>query len=302
MSTIRVATTQFELRPEPSLDAFVGHVAGVVSQAAAAGADLVVLPELVTTGLLASAPDAGAVTVAGLGATYRQRFPPLTGDYEAALVALAGSEGITILGGSHWRGDPDGGYRNTAVLAHRDGRIERYDKLHLTPPEVGLGTAPGDDVLITSIGAATVAIQICADIEFPEVSRHLALAGVELILCPSLTWNRRGAHRVRYSVLTRAVENQLFVALSTLIGTCGVPHDGALHGTGRAMVSCPIDKLFGVNDGVLAEARSTGEEVVVADLDLDLLRASRAEPEPPGLKNIRPDLYARLAPDVARQP
>lgn len=295
MNGLRVATTQFELRPESGLDALVEHVAGVVKQAAGTGAELVVLPELVTTGLLASAPDAEAMTVAGLTTTYRELFPPVTRDYENALVALAGEIGITILGGSHWRGDADGGCRNTAVLAHADGRVERYDKLHLTPPEHGLGGTPGDDVLITTIGAARVAIQICADIEFPEVSRHLALEGVELILCPSLTWNRRGAQRVRYSVLARAVENQVFVALSTLIGTCGFPRDGALHGTGRALVSCPIDKLFGVNDGVLAEAGTSAEEVVVADLDLDLLEASRARPEPPGLSNIRPELYARLA-------
>jgi predicted amidohydrolase len=294
MTGICVATAQFELRPEPTLAGFLDHVAGLAGAASSAGADVLVLPELVTTGLLASAPDAGALRVADLGRAYRDVFPPLTEAWAEGLAGLAAGAKLTILGGSHWRRHEDGSHRNTALLAHADGRVERYDKLHLTPPERALGTAPGDDVLITAIGDATVAIQICADIEFPEVSRHLALQGVEVILCPSLTWNRRGANRVRCSSLARSIENQLFVAVSTLIGTCGIPSDGALHGTGHAMVTCPIDRRFGINDGVLAVAGSDHEDLVVADLDLDMLRASREDPEPPGLKNIRPELYARL--------
>ena len=57
-ATLRVAAVQLELRAEPDLEHFATHVAAVVGRAARAGAELVVLPELASTGLLASDPDA----------------------------------------------------------------------------------------------------------------------------------------------------------------------------------------------------------------------------------------------------
>ena len=297
---LRVAAVQQELRAEPDLEHFATHVAAVVGQTAQAGAELVVLPELASTGLLASDPDAAALRVADVPAAYRRVFPPCVEPIADLLRELATTHGLTVLGGSHYRRAADGSYRNTALLAHADGRVERQDKLHLTPQEQAMGTTPGDEVLVTRIGPATVAVQICADVEFPEVSRHLALHGVDLILCPSLTWNRRGAQRIRYSTHARALENQLFVVTAPLVGSCGMPADGAIHGTGTALVAAPIDRTFGLDDGVVAEHEDTRTEgMVVADLDLDLIPASRARPEPPGLSNVRPELYARLAAEDA---
>ena len=274
---LRVAAVQLELRAEPDLGHFAAHVAAVVAQAARAGAELVVLPELASTGLLASDPDASALRVTEVPAAYRRVFPPCVEPIADVLRELATTHGLTVLGGSHYRQADDGTYRNTALLAHADGRVERQDKLHLTPQEQAMGTTPGDEVLVTRVGPATVAIQICADVEFPEVSRHLALRGVDLVLCPSLTWNRRGAQRIRYSTHARALENQLFVVTAPLVGSCGVPVDGAIHGTGTALVAAPIDRTFGLDDGVVAEHDDTRTEgMVVADLDLDLIAASRA--------------------------
>ena len=297
MSTaLRVAAVQFELRAETSMACFADHVAAVVEVAADGGADLVVLPELVTTGLLASHPDAASLRVADVAEAYLSVFPPLLAEYENVLRRLATDHSMAILGGSHYRIADDGTARNTALLAHADGTIVHQDKLHLTPQEAAMGTTPGDDAIIASVDGARVAVQICADIEFPEVSRHLTLTGVEVVLCPSLTWNRRGANRVRYSAHARALENQLYVVVAPLVGSSGIPHDGAIHGTGTALVASPIDRLFGFNDGVVVEHDDTGREgVVFADLDLELLARSRADPEPPGLANIRPDLYAALA-------
>jgi predicted amidohydrolase len=295
-ATLRVAAVQFELRPETGVEHFAGHVESVVAQAAEAGAELVVLPELASTGLLASDPDAAQIAVADVPAAYRRIFPPCVEPIGDLLRALAVAHGLAILGGSHYRRSGDGTYRNTALLAHPDGRLEQQDKLHLTPQEQAMGTTPGQDVLVTRIGPATAAIQICADVEFPEVSRYLALGGVDLVLCPSLTWNRRGAQRVRYASHARALENQLFVVTAPLVGTCGIPADGAIHGTGTALIAAPIDRTFGLDDGVVVEHEDTRTEgMVVADLDFDLVSASRARPEPPGLANVRPELYARLA-------
>lgn len=296
MSTeLSVAPVQFDLRAEGTIEGFFDHVESAVDAAAGAGGEVVVLPELVTTGLLASHPRAEQLTVAELGDAYRTVFPQYEEAYAEELRALATGKGVWIAGGSHWRRADDGSYRNTAFLAHPDGRVDWQDKLHLTPPEKELGTTPGGRLMIATIESVRVGILICADIEFPELTRHLAKHRVELVLCPSLTWNTRGMNRVRSSSLVRAFENQLFVAMSPMIGTSGLPRDGALHCKGQAFVACPNDRVFGRNDGVLAITERADEEAaVVARLDFDQLAESRANPEPPGLSNIRPDLYATL--------
>jgi predicted amidohydrolase len=297
MRTLRVTAVQFELRAEPSFAAFAEHLTSVVEAAVGEGTDLVVLPELATTGLLASHPAADSLTVDDLSAAYREVFPAVTERLVELLRSLAVQLGVTLLGGSHFRRADDSSHRNTAHLAHPDGRVERQDKLHLTPPEMAMGLQPGDDVLIASIGPAVVGIQICADIEFPEINRYLARRGVDLVLCPSLTWNTRGANRVRYGAQARAMENQLYVVTAPLVGTCGVPSGGAIHGTGAAAICGPLDRTLGLDDGiVVAHADTRREGWVTAELDLDLIAASRANPEPPGLAYVRPDLYAKFHP------
>jgi predicted amidohydrolase len=302
MTSLRVASVQFELRAEQSFDAFAEHMTSVVETAVADGAEVVVLPELATTGLLATHPDAASLGPADVAEAYRTVFPPLAEPFAELVRALATGSGATILGGSHFRRAGDGSYRNTACLGHPDGRVEHQDKLHLTPQEQAMGLTPGDDVVITDIGPARAAIQICADIEFPEISRLLALDGVELLLCPSLTWNTRGAYRVRYGAHARAMENQLYVVTSPLVGSSGLPAGRAIHGTGFALITGPIDRRSGLDDGVVAAHPDTRTEgIVVADLDLELLAQSRADPEPPGLSNVRPDLYDRVAAAVEQR-
>jgi predicted amidohydrolase len=296
MITLRVTTVQFELRAEPDFAAFARHLTDIVESAVADGAELVVFPELCTTGLLASHPQAAELTVNDLSTAYREVFPALTEPLTELLSTLAVEHGITVLGGSHFRRADDGTYRNTAHLAHPDGRVERQDKLHLTAPERAMGLQPGDDVLITNIGRVKAAIQICADIEFPEIGRYLTMQGVELILCPSLTWNTRGAHRVSYGSHARAMENQLFVVTAPLVGTSGLPTGGAIHGTGNAMICGPIDRTVGFDDGVIeAHPDTRAEGTATATLDFDVIARSRANPEPPGLSNLRPELYTRFA-------
>jgi predicted amidohydrolase len=199
-----------------------------------------------------------------------------------------------IVGGSHNRTAEDGSLRNTAYVAHPNGRLELQDKIHLTPQEHTLGVRGGDELLVTKLGPFTAGVLICADIQFPELSRHLVHRGVDLILCPSLTWNRRGVHRVRTGCQARAIENQLYVVMSPLVGDSGLPSDAPLYAVGRALVTGPVDRTVGVNDGVLAAAETAHEQVIVQTLDHDLLTASRAEPEAPGLALRRLDLYAKL--------
>ncbi|MEB3370523.1 nitrilase-related carbon-nitrogen hydrolase [Saccharopolyspora mangrovi] len=295
MAELTVATAQLELRAETSLDTYVEHVDALVERAAAEGAELVVFPEMSSTGLLGSITD-HTVTTQSIVSDYWDVLPRYIDDIVDSTIASAHNHGITVLGGSHNRRADDGTLRNTAYLVHPDGRVEQQDKMHLTPQEHSLGTRGGDQLLITQIGPFTAGLLICADIQFPELSRYLVRNGVDLILCPSLTWNRRGVHRVRTGCQARAIENQLYVVMSPLVGHSGLPADAPMHAVGRALVSTPVDRTMGINDGILALGAETGEDLVITALDHDLLMASRDEPEAPGLKLQRPDLYAGLMP------
>lgn len=293
--TMRLATTQFALRPERSFEEFSAHLTDLVGKAAAAGARVVVLPELVTTGLLASSPRAEAIEVANVDAAYREVFPPLAQSFSDLVATLAERHSIWLLGGSHWRQRDDGEFLNTAYLGGPNGSVVTQDKLHLTPPEKEIGTSVGDSLIVVEIDSINVGVLICADIQFPELTRYLVTEqDVRLILCPSLTWNTRGVNRVRYGSHSRAAENQIFVATSTLIGSDGMPADAPLHAKGRAFVAGPIDRVFGADDGVLACTQDDAEAMAIVDLDFGRLAASRANPEPPGLSNLRPDLYRSL--------
>lgn len=293
MSTLRVAAAQFELRSEPSLEAFLTHVEALTRQAVESGAELLVLPELASTGLLGSITD-HTVTTATVSADYWGALAALDGGVRDGLAHLARRYGLTLLGGSHNR-LVDGSLRNTAYLVYPDGRLEAQDKLHLTPPEIAMGTRPGDELLLSRIGPFTAAVLICADIQYPELSRYLAGQGVNLILCPSLTWNRRGLNRVRIGGRARAMENQLYVVMSPLVGSSGLPADAPLFTVGSPFIAGPIDRRSGTHDGLVARAETHGEQLLVADLDTATIEASRAHPETPGLALRRPDLYERLA-------
>jgi predicted amidohydrolase len=256
----------------------------------------------VTTGLLASHPNSAELGPDRVDDVYRTLFPLIADHYVDQMSGLARQAGTVIAGASNIRRHEDGSLRNTGYLFHPDGRVDQQDKLHLTPPERAMGITPGDQVSLFQVNGLRVALQICADIEFPEVSRELALEDAELILAPSLTWNSRGANRVRYGAHARAMENQLYVAVSPLVGTNGIPVGSPLRCTGFAMVATPLDRTFGLNDGVLAAHPDTREEgFVLADLDSEIVASSRSNPEPPGLQYIRPELYRHIRAERVRQ-
>lgn len=296
---LSVAAVQMDWRRENSVDEFKAHVDDIVRRAVSEGAELVCLPELSTSGLLATHPRVDELHVDDLNEAYRSVFPRLTAQVVETFSALAADHGVWIAGGSHWRQAEDGSYRNTAYLAHPDGRVDSQDKLHLTWPEVGLGTTPGDRVALFDVRGVKVGIQICADVEFAEVTRALVVAGADVILCPSMTWNSRGANRVATSCLARSVEQQVFVVRSTMIGSSDIPKGAAMFGKGRAQISVPIDRSFGVNDGLIAVASSTEEEVVVATLDVGLVRRTRIDSDSIGMRHARPDLYRDLTVEVS---
>lgn len=93
---------------------------------------------------------------------------------------------------------------------------------------------------------------ICYDVEFPEAARHLADAGAEIIFVPFCTDNRQGYLRVRYCAQARAIENQVYIALTGNVGNLPDVANMDIQ-YGQAAVLTPSDFAF-ARDGIAAEA------------------------------------------------
>ncbi|MGY4709055.1 nitrilase-related carbon-nitrogen hydrolase [Mycolicibacterium sp. CBM1] len=144
--------------------------AAAVADAVAAGAQIVVLPELATSGYMFA--DADEARAAALRPT-----DPAFDTWRAA----AGD--AIVVGGFCELGD-DGLLYNSALAVDRDGVLAAYRKTHLWDREKLIFT-PGDklpQVLTTRYGA--IALMVCYDLEFGEVTRRVALDGAELIVAP----------------------------------------------------------------------------------------------------------------------
>jgi mannitol/fructose-specific phosphotransferase system IIA component (Ntr-type) len=118
-----------------------------------------------------------------------------------------------------------------------------------------------------------ISIQICYDIEFPEVSRVAVEKGAQLIFVPFCTDERYGYLRVRYCAQARCVENQVYTAIAGSVGN--LPHVPALgiH-YAQSGVFTPSDIPF-KRDAIAAEATPNIEMVLFEDLDLELLKRNR---------------------------
>ncbi|HWD74439.1 MAG TPA: carbon-nitrogen hydrolase family protein [Solirubrobacteraceae bacterium] len=253
----------------------------LVRQAAAAGAELVALPEKWT--VLGTHEDmaAGAQTLDGPAISWAR--------------AVAGELGIDLLAGSMYESIPgrEKG-ANTSVHVGPDGEIRSvYRKIHLFDVEVdGAVYAesstedPGDEIVVSDLaGGLRLGLSVCYDLRFPELYRILAVRGAELFSVPSAFTLPTTRDHWEVLVRARAIENQCFVVAPNQVGD----HPGGLRSGGRSLIVDP----WGL---VLAGAADT-ETFIVADLDAENQRQIRRRL--PSLARRRPEVYAWEAPAPA---
>ncbi|WP_333778174.1 carbon-nitrogen family hydrolase [Streptomyces sp. IBSBF 3136] len=208
-----------------------------------AGSDLVVLPELWTTGAFAYEEFAAEAE-------------PLEGPTYEVMAKAASDAGVWLHAGSIPERDPEGPLYNTSLVFSPAGDLAAvYRKIHR------FGFDKGEAVLMGA-GRVPVTVRLpdtvlglatCYDLRFPELFRSLVDAGAETLVIPAGWPERRRAH---WTLLAqaRAVENQAFVLACGTAGThAGVPQ------AGHSIVVDPWGE-------VLAEA-GAGEEVLTVDLD-----------------------------------
>ncbi len=170
----------------------------------------------------------------------------------------------------------------------------RQKKVHLTPTEKGpyqMSRGHGFYVYHTEHGR--IAILVCYDVEFPEAARSLAQSGARDPLrsrpAPTIV---RDICRVRYCAQSRAIENQIYVAMTGTVGNLPqVPYMATNYG--QAAILTPSDYHF-ARDGIGAEGTLNQEQMVVSDVDLELLEEQRVRGTVIPLNDLIKDAYDRV--------
>jgi predicted amidohydrolase len=234
-------------------------------RAGAAGAGLLVAPEMFLTGY-------------AIGDDIARLAEPADGESADAIAEIAGRHGLAIAYGYPERsGDL---VFNSAQLIAADGtRLANYRKTHLFGCFERDHFTPGDEPVVQAeLNGLRVGLMICYDVEFPENVRAHALAATDLLLVPTAQM-----HPFQFVaecvVPVRAFENQMYVAYVNRVG-----HEGEFDFVGLSTLAGP--------DGVARTRAGRGEELVFADADPALLAASRGAN--PYLQDRRPGLYGSL--------
>lgn len=278
---VRIAAVQYHLRHIRDWEGFESQVGFVLDAAAEYRPQFVLLPEIFTTQLM-SLLDATDVrrAVRELSA-FTPRFVNLMRRH-------AEKHGYHLVAGSHptLRGDR---LYNTAYLFNPAGQVLEQDKLHRTRWEKDhWDTTPGEALSLFETAHGKVAILVCYDVEFPELARQVCEAGADILFVPSCTDDRQGYLRVRYCCHARAIENQVYVAMTSTVGNLRIP--GLRMHYGQAAILAPSDFPF-ARDGIAAEGIPNAEQIVVADVDLGLLGHNRINGTTIPLHDKRRELY-----------
>jgi predicted amidohydrolase len=264
---VRICSAQYCLTPVKSWKEITQKVSYFVDLAAKNQAQFLLMPEYFTIQFFNSMPEDWSE---------KQKLSALADQYRHYLylfVMLSKQYQMYIIGGSHPVMGEDGQVRNIAHLFSPSGRVYKQEKLHITPNERQLWDYfPGNGIRLFDTPFGRIGIQICYDIEFPEVSRLMALNGADIIFVPFYTTDLYGYQRVRYAGQARAVENYLFTVLSGSVGD--EPVISNLISYSQSAIFTPSDLGFPLTS-IAAEADPIIETLVVADLNLNHLRQMR---------------------------
>ncbi len=179
---------------------------------------------------------------------------------------------------------------NVGYLCKRDGTTERYEKLHVTPDEAKVwGMQGGSELKTFETDCGRIGILICYDSEFPELSRILADEGMDILFIPFLTDTQNGYSRVRHCAQARAIENECYLAIEGCVGNFPKVHNMDIQ-FAQSMVFTPCDFAFPAN-GIKAEATTNTEMILIADVDIDLLRELNQFGAVRNLRDRRKDLF-----------
>lgn len=233
---------------------------GWIRQAHAAGAQLVVLPEVFNW--------------RGRGVDTAANAEPVPGPSTEHMSALAAELGLYLLAGSilevsDWEGRA---YNTSVLIGPRTGIIARYRKIHLFDVEIE-GEAPiresefrrpGDAVVVADTPLCPMGLSVCYDLRFPELYRRLTAAGAKVIFVPSVFTVPTGRAHWETLLRARAIENQVYIIAPDQTGR----HPASMDAYGHSMIVDPWGKVIARAD--------TEPALVLAPIDLAHLDGVRS--------------------------
>jgi len=281
-TTARVGLVQWGMRSFKTFDSLCEQIEFFIDTVSGYNSDFILFPELFNAPLMA---DFNHQTEAEALRSLADFTEPLRDKF----INYAITYNVNVITGSmpFVRG---GQLYNVGYLCRRDGSIERYTKIHVTPNEVASwGIVGGNKFKVFDTDAGKIGILICYDVEFPELSRLLALDGMEILFVPFLTDTQNAYTRVKCCAQARAIENECFVAIAGGVGNLPKVHNMDIQ-YAQSAVFTPADFAFPTN-GIKGEATPNTEMVLIVDLELDQLKKLRLHGSVRNLNDRRTDLF-----------
>ncbi|HEX2147762.1 MAG TPA: carbon-nitrogen hydrolase family protein [Pseudorhizobium sp.] len=243
--------------------------------------------------LVRDAANQGAVYVQTpemTGAVQKDRqglMAVLKGEADDVIVStaqeLARELGIHVHVGSTAIVLDDGKIANRGFLFAPGGqRICTYDKIHMFDVDLDNGESwresavyrAGGEARVADLPFAKLGFAICYDVRFPSLFRTEAVAGAEVLTVPAAFTRQTGEAHWEVLLRARAIGNGAFLIAAAQAGA----HDDGRETFGHSMIIDPWGK-------VLASAGGSGETIVIADIDIEQVKAARGKI--PNLKNAR---------------
>jgi predicted amidohydrolase len=271
MSTVRVAAIQ--MTSGSDVAANEESIFRLIDRASELGATYLQLPEYSTYWGPRSGYDAAAKT--------------LDDGFIRQLGLVAKGRGVTVHVGSMLEPAPEGRFFNTSVVIGPSGDVVAiYRKVHLFDAQPPGGVtyfesefiSAGSQMRVVAVGEMRLGLSICFDVRFAEFYRALVLAGANVLAIPAAFSAQTGPAHWEVLVRARAIENHAFVVAATQVGT-------TIEGLGTHGHSMVVDPW----GQVIAESKLEGEDVLMADLDLEQVELRRGQIEV--LRLRRPDVY-----------
>jgi predicted amidohydrolase len=252
MTSLRVAAAQLGTGPDPVAN--LASATEAVRRAAAAGAELVALPE---------------ATLAAFGTDLRAVAQPLDGPFATSLRELAAELGVVVIAGL-FEPAADGRVHNT-LIATGEGLEASYRKIHLYDAfgsrESDL-VAPGNDLVTFKLPGITVGLATCYDLRFADQFTALGRAGCDLIVVPA-SWGAGPGKEEQWDLLTRARAADAQSWLLACDQPWTTPQPPHPLGIGRSALIDPLGRVH--------TRLAHTPDLLVGTIDLDLVTTTRAQ-------------------------
>ncbi|KKE78222.1 bifunctional GNAT family N-acetyltransferase/carbon-nitrogen hydrolase family protein [Oceanobacillus caeni] len=279
---VRITAVQYNINPISSFEEFAAQCEYYVNASSKIRSDIIVFPEAFTMQLQSYLNEK-------VPSKQVRQLTSHLDEYKELFSDLAIRYSINIVAGSNFVQKDDSLY-HAAFLFHRNGKVDKQYKLHISPYEKKWwGIHPGNELNVFDTDCGKISILLGYDVLFPEAARMAVDRGADILVTPFTAPDKQESLRMKHCAQARAIENQVFVVTAGSTGNLTQVHHMNSQNAQSGIYS-PIDYDLSEN-GVVSECDPNVETMVVGKVDLELLRRNRLNGTVTPLHDRRSDLY-----------